>query len=386
MNSTISLNHTPYKLDYYHPDDKYSFLFTQVPDFLFEDPACRELSNNAKLLYSKLLRETRQAAKKGNIDTDGHLYIDFSLSQTCKFLNCSEATAKRIRKELRDCFGDGIGLVKFVSHGQGRPDYVYVMNYIPATGNGISSEVFNSNTKTIIDPAREVKNEPSGELKTNLSRELKSDPYYNINDKESLKRDNIYHLSFTATAPQKDNDDEQRDSFSNEHLVRKTNQKPYSVVLDEVKTQISFDQLLTSMPDKAELITSIAEVMAQEFISNSPGLSIKGCTYQRVEVNSRLRSIDMPMVKYVLSCLSSSKSKVNYIRRYILATLLNAPAAYEAQKAYDKLAEYNISAEHSINHNSAKPNTKHAYQPYIGRNYSDDEIRALELKKLGITG
>ena len=386
MNSTISLNNTPYKLDYYHPDDKYSFLFTQVPDFLFEDPACRDLSNNAKLLYSKLLRETRQATKKGNIDTDGHLYIDFSLSQTCNFLNCSEATAKRVRKELRDCFGDGIGLVKYVSHGQGRPDYVYVMNYIPATGNGISSEVFNSNTKTIIDPAREVKNEPSGELKTNLSRELKSDPYNKINDKESLKRDNIYHLSFTTTTHPKDDDDEQRNSFSTERFVRKTNQKPYSVVLDEVKTQIGFNQLLTSMPDKAELITSIAEIMAQEFISNSPGLSIKGCTYQRAEVNSRLRSIDMPIVKYILSCLSSSKSKVNYIQRYILATLLNAPAAYEAQKAYGRLAEQNISAEHSNNHNSAKPNTKHAYQPYIGRNYTDDEIRALELKKLGITG
>ena len=386
MNSTISLNNTPYKLDYYHPDDKYSFLFTQVPDFLFEDPACRDLSNNAKLLYSKLLRETRQAAKKGNIDTDGHLYIDFSLSQTCNFLNCSEATAKRVRKELRDCFGDGIGLVKYVSHGQGRPDYVYVMNYIPATGNGISSEVFSSNTKTIIDPAREVKNEPSRELKTNLSRELKSDPYNKINDKESLKRDNIYHLSFTTTTHPKDDDDEQRNSFSTERFVRKTNQKPYSVVLDEVKTQIGFNQLLTSMPDKAELITSIAEIMAQEFISNSPGLSIKGCTYQRAEVNSRLRSIDMPIVKYILSCLSSSKSKVNYIQRYILATLLNAPAAYEAQKAYGRLAEQNISAEHSNNHNSAKPNTKHAYQPYIGRNYTDDEIRALELKKLGITG
>ncbi len=386
MNYTSSDNNTPYKLDYYHPDDKYSFLFTQVPDFLFEDPACRELSNNAKLLYSKLLRETRQAAKKGNIDTDGHLYIDFSLSQTCNFLNCSEATAKRVRKELRDCFGDGIGLVKYVSHGQGRPDYVYVMNYIPSTDDDIPSELYTSNPKHIIDPSREVKDEPSGELRSNLSRELKSDPYNKINDKESLKRDNIYHLSFTTTTHPKDDDDEQRDSFSTERFVRKTNQKPYSVVLDEVKTQIGFNQLLTSMPDKAELITSIAEIMAQEFISNSPGLSIKGCTYQRAEVNSRLRSIDMPIVKYILSCLSSSKSKVNYIQRYILATLLNAPAAYEAQKAYGRLAEQNISAEHSNNHNSAKPNTKHAYQPYIGRNYTDDEIRALELKKLGITG
>ncbi|MBP5179177.1 MAG: replication initiator protein A, partial [Lachnospiraceae bacterium] len=58
------------KLDYYHPDDKYHFMFTQIPDFLFEDPVCQKLSNNAKLLFGKMLRETRLAAKKGNIDTD----------------------------------------------------------------------------------------------------------------------------------------------------------------------------------------------------------------------------------------------------------------------------------------------------------------------------
>ena len=369
--------------EYYNPNEQNNHLFMKLPIFLFDDPVCQKLSSKAKLLYVKLLDTMRQE-KNQKTDSENRVYINFSIKMICDFLNCSESTAKRVRKELKECFGKDKGLVRFESHGQGNPDHVYIMRYSSPDTTEEYQQVTNSESRS--KSSREFNNELSRETKNELPRETKSAPYNKINDKESLKRDNIYHLSFTATAPQKDNDDEQRDSFSNEHLVRKTNQKPYSVVLDEVKTQISFDQLLTSMPDKAELITSIAEVMAQEFISNSPGLSIKGCTYQRAEVKSRLRSIDMPIVKYVLSCLSSSKSKVNYIQRYILATLLNAPAAYEAQKAYGKLAEQNISSEHSINNSFAKSNTKHTYQPYIGRNYSDDEIRALELKKLGITG
>ena len=369
--------------EYYNPNEQNNHLFMKLPIFLFEDPVCQKLSSKAKLLYVKLLDTMRQE-KNQKTDSENRVYINFSIKMICDFLNCSESTAKRVRKELKECFGKDKGLVRFESHGQGNPDHVYIMRYSSPDTTEEYQQVTNSESRS--KSSREFNNELSRETKNELPRETKSAPYNKINDKESLKRDNIYHLSFTATAPPRDDDDEQRDSLSTERLVRETNQKPYSVVLVEVKAQIGFDQLLTSMPDKAELITSIAEVMAQEFISNSPGLTLNGCTYQRAEVESRLRSIDMPIVKYVLSCLSSSKSKVNYIQRYILATLLNAPAAYEAQKAYGKLAEQNISSEHSINNSFAKSNTKHTYQPYIGRNYSDDEIRALELKKLGITG
>ena len=377
--------------EYYNPNEQNNHLFMKLPIFLFEDPVCQKLSSKAKLLYVKLLDTMRQE-KNQKTDSENRVYINFSIKMICDFLNCSESTAKRVRKELKECFGKDKGLVRFESHGQGNPDHVYIMRYSSPDTTEEYQQVTNSESRSKSsrefnnELSRETKNELSREVIHELPRETKSDPYNKINDKESLKRDNIYHLSFTATAPPRDDDDEQRDSLSTERLVRETNQKPYSVVLVEVKAQIGFDQLLTSMPDKAELITSIAEVMAQEFISNSPGLTLNGCTYQRAEVNSRLRSIDMPIVKYILSCLSSSKSKVNYIQRYILATLLNAPAAYEAQKAYGRLAEQNISSEHSINNSFAKPNTKHAYQPYLGRNYTDDEIRALELKKLGITG
>ncbi|MBR6475760.1 MAG: replication initiator protein A [Lachnospiraceae bacterium] len=373
------------KLDYYHPDDKYHFMFTQIPDFLFEDPVCQKLSNNAKLLFGKMLRETRLAAKKGNIDTDGHLYIDFSLSQTCKFLNCSEATAKRIRKELRDCFGDGIGLVQFVSHGQGRPDYVYVMNYIPATVNAIASGLSNSNPRTIIEPSREVKNEPSREIIQEPPRELKSEPHFIENNKESLKKDNIYHLSFTNPTLRKIDDDQHFHS-STVSMAKDSTPDRYVTAIEDFKIQIGYDQMLCYASDKTVLIDDMVEVMAQEYISRSEETIINGRHYSRSAIRDCLKSIDLETAKYVLDCLCRNNTKIINIQRYILATLLNAPASFKTQKAYDEQTGKNIFLRQNTRCSYTKTVSKKKYEPYHGRDYTEEEIHAFELKKLGITG
>ena len=383
-NKSIGSNNS-LKLDYYHPEDKYHFMFTQIPDFLFDDPACRQLSNNAKLLYGKLLRETRLAVKSNHIDAENRLYIDYSLSKTCEFLNCSESTAKRVRKELGNCFGDGIGLVQFISHGQGRSDYVYVMNYISATVNDIPSELSSSNSKTIIDPSREVNNVPSRSIKNELSRELKSDPYIIKNNKESFKKDNIYHLSFTNPTPEKI-DDDQHFSFSPISATKVPIQNQYAATLEDFKIQIDYDQLICYASYKTTIIDDMTQVMAQEYVSCSEETIINGRHYNRTAIRDCLKSIDFPTAKYVLDCLGRNNTKILNIQRYILATLLNAPVSFNAQKAYEDQVKQNTFLSHNTGSSYFKPNGKRTYEPYHGRSYSDDEIHALELKKLGITG
>ena len=385
MNSHTSTNNTPYMLDYFHPDDKYNFLFTQVPDFLFEDPVCRELSNNAKLLYSKLLRETRQAWKKGSIDSEGYLYVDFSLSQTCKFLNCSESTAKRVRKELRDCFGNGIGLVKFVSHGQGRPDHVYVMNYISGNKNDIPSELSNSNPNPTIDPSREVKNELSRSIKNELPREIKSDPYIIKNNKESFSKNNIYHLSITNPNPKKIDDDQHFPS-SPVSMAKDSYPDRYTIALEDFKNQIGYEQLLCYASGMSTLIDDMTQVMAQEYVSCSEDTIINGRHYSRSAIKDCLKSIDLETAKYVLDCLCRNNTKIVNIQRYILATLLNAPASFKAQKAYEDQVKQNRFLSHDTGPVYVKPTVKRPYEPYQGRSYTDEEIHAFELKKLRIPG
>ena len=375
-----------YKLDYYHPNDKNTSLFIKIPEYIFKDPCCSKLSNNAKLLYGAFLDEMRFSVKNGLVDSENRVYIDFSVKKTCHFLNCSEATAKRVRKELRECFGENSGLVQYVSHGQGKSDYIYVMNYIPESVTPIRTDRTIPITSATHDPSRDVKNEPSRSIKNELPRELKSDPYIIKNNKESFKKDNIYLLSFTN--PTTKETDEDQLFFSSPPVSTAKGSYPdrYTIALEDFKTQISYEQLLCYAPGKTALVDDMTQVMAQEYVSCSEDTIINGRHYSRSAIIDCFKSIDLETAKYVLDCLCRNNTKIINIQRYILATLLNAPASFKAQKAYEDQVKQNRFLSHDTRPVYVKPTVKRPYEPYQGRSYTDEEIHAFELKKLRIPG
>lgn len=381
LSTIISDSSGQFTLSYFFPGETTSIHFMKTPKFFQQNPRFSNISINAIYLYSAMLDKLCFAATQ-QVDAEGRIYIDFSLEETCKLLKCSKTTAKKVRKELRDCFGENNGLVEFVSHGQGRNDYVYVKNYHTITSS--ESTLFQSAREPEIEPSREPLFEPSCESVFDLSRESKSIPN-NKTNKETVKKDNIYHLSFTNQSPRKI-DDDQHDILPATPVGNHSTSDKYTTALEAFKAQIGFDQLLCYAPDKTVLIGDLANVMAQEFVSSSEETIINGRHYSRADICDCLRSIDFPTARYVLDCLGRNNTKVVNIQRYILAALLNAPASFKAQKAYDDQIKQNKFLSHETEQSYSKPNTKHTYEPYHGRNYSDEDIHALELKKLGITG
>ena len=374
------------KLDYYHPYDKNTSLFIKIPEYIFKDPCCSKLSNNAKLLYGAFLYEMRSSVKKDLVDSENRLYIDFSVNKTCQFLNCSESTAKRVRRELRDCFGEKNGLVQYVSNGQGKSDYIYVMNYIQESVTQTRTDKTKPITSATHNLSKEVKSKPSRNVKNELPREVKSGPYFIENNKKSFKKDNIYHLSFINPDLRKTDDDQHYLPFSHVSLAKDLTPDWYATALQGFKNQIGYEQLLCYAPDKTTLIDGIVEVMTQEYISCSDETIIKGRHYSRAAIKDCLKSIDIPTAKYVLDSLARNKTKVETIQRYILATLLNAPASFKVQKAYEDQVKQNKFLSHDTGPIYVKPTIKRSYEPYQGRSYTDEEIHAFELKKLGISG
>ncbi len=385
MINTNSEKFSYYNLDYYHPDDKNTSLFIKIPEYIFKDPYCSKLSNNAKLLYGAFLDEMRFSVKNSLVDSENRVYINFSVKKTCQFLNCSESTAKRIRRELRDCFGENSGLVQYVSHGQGKSDYIYVMNYIPESVTPIRTDRTIPITSATHDPSRDVKNEPSRSVKNELPRELKSDPYIIKDNKESFFKNNIYHLSNSHPTSRKI-DDDQHFSSSPVSTVKAYSPDRYSTALEDFKTQIGYEQLLCYAPGKTALVDDMTQVMAQEYVACSEDTIINGRHYSRSTIKDCLKSIDLETAKYVLDCLCRNNTKIVNIQRYILATLLNAPASFKAQKAYEDQVKQNRFLSRDTGPVYVKPTVKRPYEPYQGRSYTDEEIHAFELKKLRIPG
>ena len=63
---------------YIHQPEK-AFSFTRLPNFLFEAPTFKPLSNEAKVLYAFILRRTELSRKNGWADEYGRIYLYYPI-------------------------------------------------------------------------------------------------------------------------------------------------------------------------------------------------------------------------------------------------------------------------------------------------------------------
>ena len=63
---------------YIHQPEQ-AFSFTRLPNFLFEVPTLKSLSNEAKVLYAFILRRAELSRKNGWADEYGRIYLYLSL-------------------------------------------------------------------------------------------------------------------------------------------------------------------------------------------------------------------------------------------------------------------------------------------------------------------
>lgn len=67
--------------------------FTQLPNFLFETPTYRPLSNEAKVLYAMILRRTDLSRKNAWADEYGRIYLYYPINEVVGLLRCGRQKA-----------------------------------------------------------------------------------------------------------------------------------------------------------------------------------------------------------------------------------------------------------------------------------------------------
>ena len=65
---------------YIHKPEK-AFSFTRLPNFLFEAPTFKPLSNEAKVLYAFILRRTELSRKNGWADDCGRIFLYYPICE-----------------------------------------------------------------------------------------------------------------------------------------------------------------------------------------------------------------------------------------------------------------------------------------------------------------
>lgn len=106
-----------------------------------------------------------------------------------------------------------------------------------------------------------------------------------------------------------------------------------------VKGNIEYDIMKDNFPYDHERLDEIVELMAETLASKKATFCIAGDTYPASTVKFKLLRINSLHIQYVFECLDKNTTEVRNIKKYLLATLFNAPntmgSYYKAQVNHD---------------------------------------------------
>lgn len=113
------------EFEYYYGNEPEQFRFLMVPKKLFEEEIFSDLSTDAKLLYSFLFERVKLSYKNDWMDKYNRVYINYTIEETKKTMNCGHDKATKLFKEL-----ETIGLIVRERQGLGLPTKIYVKKFI----------------------------------------------------------------------------------------------------------------------------------------------------------------------------------------------------------------------------------------------------------------
>ena len=133
----------PLQLDYYYGNEAEQYTFYRIPKVLFTDTRFKGVSVEAKVLYGLLLDRMALSIKNSWLDQDGRVYIIYTIADVMATLGCAEQKANKLLNELDAA--KGVGLIERVRRGLGKPNVIYVKNFIgrPKPGEPQESQIKN---------------------------------------------------------------------------------------------------------------------------------------------------------------------------------------------------------------------------------------------------
>ena len=104
--------------------------------------------------------------------------------------------------------------------------------------------------------------------------------------------------------------------------------------------QLEFDVLLANHPYDGEVLNEILELLVETVCSKRQYLHVCGEDKPAEVVKSRLMKLTSDHIEYVLDCLKSNTTAIKNIKRYLLATLYNAPVTISSY--YSALVNHDL--------------------------------------------
>ncbi len=287
--------------DYFYGPEGEQFSFIRVPKIFFENEAYRSMSAEAKILYGFLLDRVSVSLRNGWKDDQNRIFIICTIEEIMEKIGCGNKKAIQLLSELED----KIGLIERKRQGLGKPNLIYVKNFIRT--------VDNSGQRHFL----KCQNDTSGSVRTtSLGMSESHGSNTNLSNTDMSKTENLIY-------PGTDSDGmAERRSYE-----------------DYFRRSLEYDILLQNNPYERETLEGILDLLVDTCCSHKAYIRIAGDNKSGEVVRSRFMKLDSSHIQYVLSCLKENTTDVRNIRQYLLAALYNAPttisAYYQAKVNYD---------------------------------------------------
>ena len=216
--------------EYFRAEESDQFSFFRIPKALFTEKEFQGLSTDAKLLYGILLDRISLSKKNGWIDSDGYVYIIYTIAELHDLLRMSHTTVTKLLYELDSVHG--IGLIERYRQGNNRPSVIYVKNFVKRV-RGKPDRYFHSGLQENGSP-------DSKELEIRIARNWKSGQQKN----RSPDCKNLEGSNTKINKTEKNHTDK---SKSNTHALEE-NFSQYGRFKNVVLSETELQELMTLFP------------------------------------------------------------------------------------------------------------------------------------------
>ena len=380
------------QFDYFTGMEAEQYSFYRVPKVLFTEPCFKALSCEAKVLYGLMLDRMSLSIKNRWLDSEDRVYIIFTVEEIAELMNCGTQKAVKLVKELDS--NNGIGLIEKKRLGLGKPNVIYVKNFmireVPDQKSTDSCADLQPEHKKCADLQSEHRNhEECANLQSEAENGEKPGTFLNgenhhsgvvkstIQDcVESQLQNGENHNSGMMKTTNQEFPESQFQNGENHHsriveITKPEYPKSQSNNTDINKTDISETEINQSYPiisgnlkkkrdvmeemrayrevihenidyqyhakeDVDELVELMIEVM---MMPEDSMIRIAGTEKPVALVKSRFMKLIYSHIEYVLFCLNRNTTKVGNIKAYLLTALYNAPVTinsyYQAEVNHD---------------------------------------------------
>lgn len=301
--------------DYFYGNQSNQFTFYRIPKTLFTDPRLIPMSAEAKILYGLLLDRMSLSSINGWLDSEGRVFIIYTIDEMMKQLGCAEQKTAKLLAELEN----KAGLIERKRQGLGKPNLIYVKNFVDD-----SAKPYRSTPKSQIQNC-ENHNSGFSEITTLDFPESQTNYIEKSSDTDFSKTDNPFY-----------SEQKHIKNMETKGVDRMSEYKSYQKLIEK---NLEIDILKEDHPNETEMLDEIIGIILDTVCSKRQYIRVAGDDKPKEVVKSILLKLTAEHIEYVLECMKANTSQIRNIRQYLLAALYNAPMTmnsyYEAQVNHD---------------------------------------------------